>query len=358
MLRLLPLVSPALVAISVLIPSPVHGQGGPDDFVITLERTSCFGPCPIYSVTIDSKGNVTFDGEKYVRVQGRATARVAAARAAALLETAERIGFFSLRERYRTIRNPDGSETMATDLPTQYVTVISGGRMKRIEDYLGAPDGLKALEREIDEVARTKRWIRIDEPTLRQMVRDGWLPSAEERNKLLHEAIGHDEQDVMRALLELGADPNGDFFGANTTPLMYVRSAAAARILLDAGAIPFARSDRGATALLSATYLAPDVTETLLKAGAPADQPDLNGETPLWRASCRGNIGVVKLLLAAGADPGVRPWSASGLECARQSAANARQRRPSPLDGKWPYVEDFDGTVVLLEQALAKRGRR
>src|SRR5262245_44768235 len=98
--RLLRLVSRALVAISILIPAASRAQNAApstsDDFVIELERTSCFGPCPIYTVTIDSKGNVTFDGKEHVRVKGRATARVAPSRAAALLETAERIGFFSL----------------------------------------------------------------------------------------------------------------------------------------------------------------------------------------------------------------------------------------------------------------------
>jgi hypothetical protein len=31
----------------------------PDDFLITLVRTSCFGECPVYSVSIDAKGNVS-----------------------------------------------------------------------------------------------------------------------------------------------------------------------------------------------------------------------------------------------------------------------------------------------------------
>ena len=89
------------------------------------------------------------------------------------------------------------------------------------------------------------------------------------------------------------------------------------------------------------------------------DQPyNSTGETPLWGAACRGNLGVVRLLLSAGADPGISPHGISALECARRAREDARTRRPSILDGKRPYVQDFDGVIATLEQALAKRKNR
>lgn len=130
----------------------------PDDLVIKLERTPCFGPCPVYSVTIDATGNVTYDGVKFVRVEGRQSARISPSRVAALLETAERIGFFGLQDQYRTVRNPDGTVTIVSDLPTTFVTITRGGRSKRVENYLGAPAGLKELEQQIDEAAGITRW--------------------------------------------------------------------------------------------------------------------------------------------------------------------------------------------------------
>ena len=154
-----------LIAVGlVTTPTPTAAQDVPDDLVIKLERTSCFGECPIYSVTIDAKGNVTFEGTKFVRVEGRQTDRIQTSRVAALLATAERIGFFELRDQYRTIRNPDGTETIVTDLPTAFVTITRRGQSKRVEDYFGAPEALKQLEQQIDDTARTKRWIRLDVP--------------------------------------------------------------------------------------------------------------------------------------------------------------------------------------------------
>ena len=83
--------------------APIAAQDLPEDFVIKLERTSCFGECPVYSVSIDASGNVAYEGTKFVRVEGRQRDRIPTSRVAALLATAERIGFFDLRDQYRTI---------------------------------------------------------------------------------------------------------------------------------------------------------------------------------------------------------------------------------------------------------------
>jgi hypothetical protein len=140
----------------------------PADTVITLERTVCFGTCPAYTVSIDAGGNVTYEGRKFVRVSGQQRARISTERVARLIETIARIGFFALEDEYAGIQNPDGTTTFVTDLPTTIVTVISGGRKKRVVDYLGAPTALHDFEADIDEAANTRRWVRIDQDTVNQ----------------------------------------------------------------------------------------------------------------------------------------------------------------------------------------------
>jgi hypothetical protein len=139
-----------LFGVTSIAPSAAPTQAIPDDFVVALERTACFGACPVYSVRIDAKGNVTYDGTRFVRVVGRQTERIAVSRVVALVERVDRIRFFELEDKYRQL---------ITDLPTTFVTVTRGGRTKRIEDYFGAPESLKKLERAIDETARVAGWI-------------------------------------------------------------------------------------------------------------------------------------------------------------------------------------------------------
>jgi len=193
------LIAVTAVALAVAtIPASSSAQEVPADSVIKLERTSCFGECPVYSVSIDAKGNVTYDGTEFVRVKGRQTDRIPVPRVAELLATADRIGFFDLRDQYRTIRNPDGTETMVTDLPTTFVTITRGGRSKRVEDYVGAPAELKQREQQIDEATRTVRWVRLDVPTLQQLVRRGRFPSGQDRAELLRQALMYNETLAQR----------------------------------------------------------------------------------------------------------------------------------------------------------------
>jgi len=336
-------------------------QEVPPDTTIRLERTICFGECPAYSVTIDAHGNVTYDGKQFVRVDGRQTDRVPPSAVRGLLDTAERIGFFQLHPAYRTIRNPDGSETMVTDRPTTFVSVTSGGRSKRIEDYLGAPKALREFERDIEAAARTKRWVRIDERALRELARTGRMPAQSERAGWLRSALAYDDVGVVEELLALGLDPDMPLDESNTTALMSARSAAATRLLLALRANVSATAAGRGSALHRSIYLAPEVAQLLVKAGAPVDAPDPDGRTTLWLASCEGNAGVAGVLLAAGADPtkGSTTTQLSQLDCAKQGREARRLNASMAFDDTPPpFVPDFDRTIALLQNALDARKKR
>jgi hypothetical protein len=167
----------ALAVLAILVgANQARGQEPdvPTDALIRLQRTSCYGPCPVYTVTIDARGTVTYEGERAVRVLGRQTARVHASVVTKLLEKAAAIRFFEMRASYRAIENPDGSVTTVTDRPTQFVTVTMRGRTHTVEDYVAAPDSLEEFEGEIDVAAGTKRWVFLDQASLEELNRSGW----------------------------------------------------------------------------------------------------------------------------------------------------------------------------------------
>ena len=214
----------------------------PQDTVIQLQRTVCFGTCPSYTVAIDARGTVTYDGVRFVRVVGHRTAQIGSSTVATLLARAEQIGFFDLRDDYRTIENPDGTVITVTDLPTKIVTVTVNGRTKRVEDYLGAPDALGQFEREIDDAAGTKRWVFLDEGALEELVRSGWSASSEEGAAFLRQAIDRDDVAIARRLIELGSDVNGS--PEDPTQRLYsARSRSMVELLVKAGARPESTDD-------------------------------------------------------------------------------------------------------------------
>jgi hypothetical protein len=128
--------------------------------VVTLERTPCFGTCPVYQVAISGSGAVRFVGKQHVTQLGEATAEIPAARVDSLLRELEAGGYFGFADAY-TMDSP-ACGRYATDSPTVITSVTAAGRSKTIRHDYGcdaAPQELGRLERVIDEVAGTSRWI-------------------------------------------------------------------------------------------------------------------------------------------------------------------------------------------------------
>jgi acetamidase/formamidase len=143
----------------------VRSQEKPADQtdIITLERGPCFGTCPIYKVTVASDGTVTFEGFNFVKTKGRATARIKPEDFKKLVAEFEKIKYFSLDDAY-----VPGSPTCgpaATDMPYNRSAIQLKGKTKTINHYQGCfgsevVKALFALDKKIDEVAGTEKWIK------------------------------------------------------------------------------------------------------------------------------------------------------------------------------------------------------
>ncbi len=122
-------------------------------------------------------------------------------------------------------------------------------------------------------------------------------------------AGGHPE--VVALLVEHGADVHARSSGQFTSLLFAAQQddAESARVLLAAGVDVGERMTKtGLTPLLVASASGfQDVSAVLLEAGANPQAPDGNGYTPLhYAARDKDGVGLVKLLLAHGANPNAR----------------------------------------------------
>ena len=144
-------------------PVPAQQSGAPTEaapLAISLQRTPCFGTCPVYTIAVSPLGVVTFEGRAQVQLIGTATAQIPPRRVEALLIELERAGYFRFASRYAVSEPACGR--YVTDLPTVISTARLRGVTKRIEHDHGcgaAPGALAVLEKRIDEVLGSSGWV-------------------------------------------------------------------------------------------------------------------------------------------------------------------------------------------------------
>ena len=161
--RLRAVLAVVLVACARREPAPALApEGGPADIeapAVTLERTPCFGTCPVYTVAISRSGAVRFSGKHHVAHTGRASATIPAARVDSLLAELDSAGYVGFADNY--VMNSPACGMYATDSPTIITSVTRDGTTKTIRHDRGcsaAPQELSQLEQRIDEVAETGKW--------------------------------------------------------------------------------------------------------------------------------------------------------------------------------------------------------
>jgi hypothetical protein len=139
-------------------PPPISNSGGTPggghEPLASIERTACFGWCPIYKLTVYRDGSIEYEGEDYVKIKGKATGRIGADQLSALDDLFQKNGYLALHDKY--------TDYSVTDMPSVNTSYSSGGQTKRIEHYLGdehAPKELGAVEEGIDRIVHVEQWI-------------------------------------------------------------------------------------------------------------------------------------------------------------------------------------------------------
>ena len=178
---------------------------------ITLERTACFGFCPVYTVTLRDDGSVAYNGKEHVKVTGQQTWKIDPAAVRALAQEMQDAGFFELQDEYRA---------MVTDHPTVLTSLTAGGRTKKVINYVAGPQKLKDIEARIDQVAGTQRYVKGegkleaavrsgDEAAVRALLASGADAKAadEHRVTLVMHAAETGNAEIVRMLLAAGGDP-------------------------------------------------------------------------------------------------------------------------------------------------------
>lgn len=322
------------VAVFLLTLEITSGAAAEQKPVITLHRTACFGSCPVYSVEIFADGQVRYVGSQFVQITGERTAVITKGDVEKLVRDFLRIGYFSLKADYETYKNSDGTVEMVSDQPTTYISLRIGEREKSIKDYAFAPKALNDLEREIDRVANTHRWIHGDADDLKkwQFVESDVYQRIKPGFTRLMQYAGEGNLKGMEQQHAAGVNVNAaDESG--WTALMLAAAMCqdkAVGKLLDWGALVDLGDKNGDSALIgaAAAFCLPigaeeqqmHIIRLLLQHSANPNGSDRVGESPLMAVTQYGNVGALTLLLTSGARRDLRDEDGkSALDYARES---------------------------------------
>jgi Domain of unknown function (DUF6438) len=121
--------------------------------VATLERTGCYGECPVYRLTVNSDGSLVYVGTRWVKVLGRQVYKLSDAQLSELQAAFDRSGFMQFR---------DYDHVESTDDDWAHVSLRRGGTIKRVRHYHGdnaAPPALGVLEDEFDRIVDSAKLV-------------------------------------------------------------------------------------------------------------------------------------------------------------------------------------------------------
>lgn len=119
--------------------------------LVAIERTPCFGRCPIYRAELFDDGTLVFDGRRFTAMEGRHEAKLSKERVDGIVARVSESDFAKWKDSYE--------DHNVTDMPSVHLTF----REKTIRHYHGdrsAPEGLKTLEEAVDTLLGIQGWVR------------------------------------------------------------------------------------------------------------------------------------------------------------------------------------------------------
>jgi hypothetical protein len=125
-----------------------------DTLVARLQRTPCFGRCPIYTVSFYEDGYVLYEGEKWVDREGIYYSHASNKQLNEIREKAKGINFFEMKAQY--------DNEYVTDLPSTITTIKRKDGFKVVANRYEGPEQLLDLEKLIDEIIDSLEWKKVD----------------------------------------------------------------------------------------------------------------------------------------------------------------------------------------------------
>lgn len=120
--------------------------------LIEISKGPCYGPCPVYKLTVYRGGLATYEGERFTEKEGMHTKTLTTDQLDKLQAECQRANLWQY---------PDAFRSQHPDLPT--VTIVyyeeDNNNFKSILGKEGRPEAVMAIEAMLDKIADSGGWI-------------------------------------------------------------------------------------------------------------------------------------------------------------------------------------------------------
>lgn len=119
-------------------------------YTFGLEKTACFGKCPVYQLSIDANGKANLKGEKFMDLIGDYQRQLSDEEFLKLTTAFDNANFFAFKDEY---------EGRRSDGPTTFISFSKSEQTKKIKASSPIPADLKALIKLLDNLVKeTSTW--------------------------------------------------------------------------------------------------------------------------------------------------------------------------------------------------------
>lgn len=142
------------------VPTDVPVKADPSKVYVMyhIERTPCYGNCPVFEADIYSDRNVVYKGMRGVDKIGIYNAKISPEGLRQIQENLEQVKYFEFAERY-----PIDEKNKIEDLPSTITSVNNGKISRKIVNNYDSPANLQWFEHQLETVIMQLDLTKADE---------------------------------------------------------------------------------------------------------------------------------------------------------------------------------------------------
>jgi hypothetical protein len=118
--------------------------------IIILERTACYGTCPVYKIQLESNGRAYLTNTRFVEPLGIFQGVASEPKIESIFKTFQTVSWEQYQDKY---------DENVSDLPTAILTWYHSGYKKVIELRSNYPSEFDVLLKMIDELKAEIEWV-------------------------------------------------------------------------------------------------------------------------------------------------------------------------------------------------------